>query len=586
MSAQQATPQEFDFQKIAEESCKVLDSFMEQHDMGLESVGHINRAFFDMAEKWMQDPTQAIHRQVELYQSYIDLWGNIAERMLGNTPEPLATPQKGDRRFHDKAWEENFVFDYIKQSYLLTSNWVTDNIRDTKGVDDQTRRKVDFYTRQWLDALSPTNFPITNPEVIQKTVESKGENLVKGLKNLLRDLERGDGKLKISMTDYDAFEIGKNIAVTEGSVVYQNDLIQLIQYKPKTEKVSEKPLLVFPPFINKFYILDLQKENSFVKYAVEECGQTVFMVSWKNVDESYRNYGWEEYIQQGVLDAVEQVLAITKQPDLNAIGYCIGGTLLSSTLAYMSKKKDKRINSATFFTTLMDFTDAGEMGVFIDDDQVSNIERGMKQKGYLCGSEMAGTFSMLRSNDLIWSFVINNYMLGQDPFPFDLLYWNDDPTRLPEKLHSFYLNNMYLQNNLVKKNKLTLLGEKIDLSQISQPIYMVSAINDHITPWKSCFAPMNNMKGDVRFILGKAGHVAGVACPPGNPKRAYWAGSVNTDDSDEWLADAEKNNDSWWVDWNSWINERSGKKVVPPKTAGDAKHKVLMPAPGTYVKEV
>lgn len=577
-----------DMKKIGEESQKVLEKFMSDHDEALEGTTHITKAFVELAEKWTTNPEAMIQKQLELYQSYLSLWANMAERMMGKEVSPVVSPTRDDRRFKAEEWENNLVFDYLKQSYLLTCNWVVDQIQTTNDVSPQAKAKVDFYTRQFLDAMSPTNFPLTNPEVLQKTVETKGENLIKGLKNLLSDMERGGGKLRISMTDYDAFEVGKNLATTEGAVVYQNRMFQLIQYKPKGKQVYEKPLLISPPWINKFYILDMQEKNSFVRYAVEECGLQVFMISWKNPDETYRDVGWEEYMKEGILEAVDQTLAITGQKDLNMIGYCIGGTLLTTTLAYMAKKKDKRINSATYFTTLMDFTNAGELSLFTDEEQISNLEKKMEKQGYLDGKEMATTFAMLRSNDLIWSFVINNYMMGADPFPFDLLYWNDDPTCMPAKMHSFYLRNMYLENNLVKKDKIKLLGEKIDITQIDQPIYMVGAINDHITPWESCFSPLHTMKSeDITFVLGKAGHVAGVACPPGNPKRAFWEGKVTSKESnpEKWLAKQEMKNDSWWPDWKNWVGKKSGKKVTSPTKLGDAKHKIIEAAPGSYVKE-
>lgn len=583
----QQTPPQIDLQKLGTETTQMLEKFFNEQQENMTGSKHIFDAFSNFTKQWASNPEQMIQMQVNLYQSYLKLWSNMAERMMGNeNVEPAVVPTRGDHRFKAEEWTNNAVFDFIKQSYLLTSNWVIENVQNTQGMDDEEKNKVDFYTRQFLDALSPTNFPLTNPEVLKKTIETNGDNLIKGLENLLNDLQRGDGKLRISMTDYDAFEVGKNIATTEGAVVFENRMFQLIQYTPKGPRVHERPLLIAPPFINRYYILDLQKKNSFVRYCVEECEQNTFMISWKNPDESYAEVGWEEYAEEGILEAVNQVMQVTGSKDVNAIGYCIGGTLLSSVLAALAKKKDNRIHSATFFTTLMDFTDAGEIKVFIDEEQVQGIEKRM-EKGYLDGSEMAATFAMLRSNDLIWSFMINNYMLGQDPFPFDLLYWNDDPTRLPRKMHSYYLRNMYLQNNLVKKDKLSVLGEKIDLTQLDLPIYMVGAINDHITPWQSCFAPLSSMKSkDITFTLGKAGHVAGVACPPGNPKRAFWSGKVTKSSTAEaWLEKQEMQNDSWWTGWKDWIAERAGKKVPSPKALGGTKNKVVEPAPGRYVRE-
>lgn len=573
---------------IGEESAKIMKHFMEKHGevgLGMGSMNSVVKAFMALNEKMMANPEKIVQMQLDWYQKQLALWANVAERMMGKTPTPVATPEKGDRRFNHEDWTQNMVFDFMKQSYLLTANWMLDNVRSVEGLDPKTREKVDFYVRQFIDAAAPTNSPFTNPEVLRKTMETGGKNLVQGLQNLLHDLERGKGQLRISMTDRDAFEIGKNIAVTEGEVVFRNRLIEIIQYTPKTPKVHARPLLISPPWINKYYILDMRPENSFVRYCVEDCGLQTFIISWKNPDSSYKDVGFDTYMKEGILEAIEQVLAITGQKDLNMIGYCIGGTLLSATLAYMAKKKDKRVNSATFFTTLMDFTEAGELGIFIDEEQVTDLEKRMNDRGYLDGSEMAATFSMLRSNDLIWSFVVNNYLLGQDPFPFDLLYWNDDNTRMPCAMHSYYLRNMYLQNNLVKKDKLSLLGEKIDISLIDQPIYMVSAKSDHITPWKSCYAPMNKLKSKVRFILGNSGHVAGVANPASNPRGYFWAGDVNTDDSEKWLAGQKQTEGSWWPDWKEWVKKLSGEEVAAPKKLGDAKHPPLCPAPGTYVKE-
>ena len=415
-------------------------------------------------------------------------------------------------------------------------------------------------------------------------METKGENLIRGLNNLLGDLKRGNGQLKISMTDYDAFKVGENIATTAGQVVFRNKMFELIQYTPQTEKVHERPLLISPPWINRFYILDLQEKNSFVKFALEQ-GFQVFMISWKNPDASYKDVSWNDYVQQGINTAIDTTLDITGQKDLNMIGYCIGGTLLASTLAVHAKKKDKRVNSATFFTTLIDFSEAGELGVFIDEPQVKSLEKKMNERGYLDGAEMAQTFSLLRANDLIWSFVVNNYLMGETPFPFDLLYWNDDPTKMPCAMHSYYLRNMYIENNLIEKDKLELDGEKVDISQIDLPTYYVTAINDHITPWTGCYAPLHKFKQAPNFILSKAGHVAGVVNPPGHGKRAFWKAPVNGKNPEKWQQSAKFEEGSWWPDWSQWLAERSGAKVAAPKKAGNTKHKPLAPAPGTYVVE-
>ena len=378
----------------------------------------------------------------------MSLWQGSMLRLMGAHATPVAVPAKGDKRFKHEDWHEHFLFDYIKQSYLITARWMHDQVASVEGLDDQTKKKVDFFTRQYIDALAPSNFALTNPEVFRETVASGGQNLVKGLNNLLDDIERGGGQLKISMTDAKAFELGVNIATTPGKVVFQNDLMQLIQYEPTTKKVWKRPLLVIPPWINKYYILDLREKNSFLRWAVGE-GMTVFVISWVNPDEKLAHKNFEDYLTEGTLAALDAIAKVTGEDDANVIGYCLGGTLLAAMLGHLvAKKDDKRIASATFMTSLIDFTAAGELDVFIDEAQVASLEKRMNERGYLEGSEMATTFNMLRANDLIWSFVINNYLLGRDPFPFDLLHWNCDSTRMPAAMHSYYLRNMYMKNLL------------------------------------------------------------------------------------------------------------------------------------------
>src|ERR1700761_651155 len=414
------------------------------------------------------------------------LWSTTPQRFLGGKSEPVAEPAPGDRRFKDAAWQESTLFDYIKQSYLLSARWLQSTVREVDGLDDKTARKIDFYTRQFVDAMAPSNFVLTNPEVLRATIESGGENLVNGLKHVLEDLDRGKGKWMIRMTDLDAFKVGGNIAVTPGKVVYQNDLMQLIQYVPTTAKVHQRPLLIIPPWINKYYILDLRPDNSFVKWAVSQ-GHTVFVISWVNPDEQLAQKTFEDYMKDGYLAALDAIEAATGEREVNAIGYCLGGTLLACTLAYMAAKGDNRIKTATFFVTMMDFQEAGELGVFIDEEQLQALEDKMNKRGYLEGSEMATTFNMLRANDLIWSFVVNNYLLGNDPFPFDLLYWNADSTRMPARMHSFYLRKMYQENLLRLPGGIELDGIPIDLTKIKTPAYFLSTREDHIAPWKSTY---------------------------------------------------------------------------------------------------
>ena len=427
----------------------------------------------------MADPSRLVQAQLSLWNDYLTLWQRTAQRFLGGDAQPMIEPSAGDRRFRDAAWTENTLFDFIKQSYLLTARWMQSTVRDVEGIDERTARKVDFYTRQFVDALAPSNFLMTNPEALRATIETKGENLLDGLKNLLDDLERGKGHLAIKMTDMEAFRIGENIAVTPGKVVYQNDLMQLLQYEPTTENVKRRPLLIIPPWINKFYILDLRPSNSFIRWAVSQ-GHTVFVISWVNPDEHLAAKTFTDYMLEGPLVALDAIEQATGERDANVIGYCLGGTLLASTLAYMAVKRDNRIKSATYLVTMVDFAEAGELSVFIDEEQLSALEERMNTKGYLEGRDMATTFNMLRANDLIWSFVVNNYLLGKSPFPFDLLYWNADSTRMPAAMHSFYLRNMYQENLLVKPGGITLDGVPIDLRKIQDAVlFAVDARGPH-----------------------------------------------------------------------------------------------------------
>ena len=455
-------------------------------------------------------------------------------------------------------------------------------VSEVEGLDPKTAQKVDFYTRQFIDAMSPSNFVMTNPEVLRKTAETGGENLLKGLSNLLGDLERGKGQLKIKMTDTEAFSVGGNIGVSPGKVVFQNELMQLIQYDPTTEKVLKRPLLIGPPWINKFYILDLRPRNSFVRWATSQ-GHTVFVISWINPDERLAEKNFEDYMQQGYLAALDAIEAATGEREVNAIGYCLGGTLLAATLAYMAVKGDDRIKTATFFVTMMDFAEAGELGVFIDEEQLQALEEKMNKRGYLEGSEMSTTFNMLRANDLIWSFVVNNYLLGNDPFPFDLLYWNADSTRMPAKMHSFYLRNMYQANLLKDPGGIELSGVGIDLGRIETPSYFLSTREDHIAPWKSTYSGTQLLGGKKRFVLAASGHIAGVVNPPEGGKYNHWINEALPPDPDAWLAGATELAGSWWPDWHRWILAH-GKAQVAARVPGDGTLPALEDAPGSYVK--
>jgi polyhydroxyalkanoate synthase len=568
--------------RIAEQSQRLVNNFVAQQgtEFGMTDSTNIGNTFLELTTRMMADPAKMMEAQMALWQGYMELWQSTSQKMMGQSVEPVVSPDHDDRRFRGDDWEENVLFDYIKQSYLLSARWLQNTVREVDGLDDKTAKKVDFYTRQFVDAMAPSNFVMTNPKVLRETIDTKGENLVKGLKNLLDDMERGGGQLRIRQTDEDAFELGRNIALTPGKVVFQNDLMQLIQYEPATEKVDKRPLLIMPPWINKYYILDLQPENSLIKWCVEQ-GLTVFVVSWVNPDEKLAKKTFEDYMLEGPLAALDAIEQATGARDANVIGYCLGGTLLASTLAYMAAKGDKGFKSATFFTALVDFADPGELGVFIDEEQLASLEERMDADGYLDGAAMANTFNMLRANDLIWSFVVNNYLMGRDPFPFDLLYWNADSTRMPAAMHSFYLRNMYQENKLVQPGGIELDGVPIDLRRIEVPAMILSTREDHIAPWKSTYAATQLYKGPIKFCLAGSGHIAGVVNPPVPEKYGYWTNKENPADADEWLAGAEENTGSWWPEWRKWVKKHAGGSI-PARTPGDGKLKVIEAAPGSY----
>jgi polyhydroxyalkanoate synthase len=507
----------------------------------------------------------------------------MTARLLGGAEPALVEPTNDDRRFKDPDWQENLVFDYIKQSYLMTARWMQETVHDVEGLDDKIAQKVDFHTRQFVDAMAPSNFLMTNPQVLKATAESGGENLLKGLKNLLDDLERSKGQLSIKMADTDAFQVGGNIATTPGKVIYQNDLMQLIQYSPTTKTVHRRPLLIVPPWINKFYILDLREKNSFIKWAVSQ-GITLFVVSWVNPDEELAQKNFADYMLEGPIAALDGIEQATGECEVNAIGYCIGGTLMSATLAYMAARGDGRIKSITFFTTMVDFEEPGELGVFIDDEQLKALEKRMSQDGYLDGSEMSGTFNMMRANDLIWSFVVNNYLLGKDPFPFDLLYWNSDSTRMPAVMHSFYLRKMYQENRLVEPGGINLDSVEIDLRTIKIPSFILSAQDDHIAPWRSTYRATQLYQGPVRFCLAGSGHIAGVINPPADPaKYGYFSNNRKAKTWEKWLEGATWHDGSWWPEWKKWLAHHSGGSATA-RIPGDSGLPVIENAPGSYVQ--
>jgi len=574
--------------EIAEKSQRLVADFLSrqgaqaggEEGIGLANPMAIGAAFLEMTQRMMLDPARLAEAQASLWNDYMRLWQQTAQRFLGGAAEPVIEPPPEDRRFRDQAWSDNTLFDFIKQSYLMTARWLQGAVRQVEGLDAHTARKVDFYTRQFVDAMAPSNFVLTNPEVLRATIESRGENLVNGLKNLLDDLERGKGHLAISMTDHAAFRIGENVAASPGKVVYQNDLMQLIQYAPTTATVKRRPLVIIPPWINKFYILDLRPENSFIRWAVGQ-GQTVFVISWVNPDEKLAAKTFEDYMREGPLAALAAMEAATGERTANVIGYCLGGTLLAATLAYMATKRDARVTCATYFVTMVDFAEAGELSIFIDEEQLQALEQRMKKKGYLEAREMHGTFNMLRANDLIWSFVVNNYLLGKQPFPFDLLYWNADSTRMPAAMHSFYLRRMYQQNLLVKPGGITLAGVPIDLRKVKVPAFLLSTREDHIAPWRSTYAATQIYGGPVKFVLSASGHIAGVVNPPGS-KYGHYENDENPPTAEEWLAGATQHADSWWPVWERWVAQYAGGEV-PARQPGDGKLKAIEDAPGSYV---
>ena len=580
---------------IAQRSQVLVQNFMNRSaadptkgGIGMADVTSIGGAFLELTTKMMAEPQKLMEAQVGLWRDYMELWRNATLSALGHeATSPVVKPEPSDKRFNDPAWQEIQVFDFIKQSYLLTTRWMQSTVADVQGLDPHTKHKVEFFTRQFTDALAPTNFAMTNPAVLKATAESKGENLIKGLQNLLEDLEKGNGKLRVSMTDEEAFTVGVNVAATPGKVVAETPLMQLIQYTPTTATVKETPVVIIPPWINKFYILDLREKNSLVKWLTDQ-GYTTFIVSWINPDASLAETTFDDYMIKGAIAAKEAALAATGAKQTHMVGYCIGGTLLASSLSYLKTKKDTSVASATYFVTLTDFKEPGDLGVFIDEEQVSGIERRMAETGYLDAADMAMSFNMLRANDLIWSFVVSNYLLGKEPFPFDLLYWNADSTRMPRAMHSFYLRKMYLENKLSTPGGISLDGVPIDLRTVDVPTYMISCREDHIAPWKSTFSATQLFSGPTRFVLSGSGHIAGVVNAPAANKYGYWTNDKTPSVSkpqtpDAWLAGATEHAGSWWTDWDSWLRPQSGDDV-PARKPGDGKLKVIEDAPGRYVK--
>lgn len=574
--------------RVFEQAAAIARLAAERPDMAKQEaenqvtpVEQVTKTLGAVAQSYLSDPRKLMEAQMQLWQVYGQLWQSAWLRLMGQEAPPVAQPDRTDRRFKDKDWQENTVFDFLKQFYLVTARWAQDMVKNAEGIDDHTRLKARFYVEQIANALSPSNFAMTNPEVLRATLATNGANLIEGLKHLEEDMKTPDGRLRIRQTDLDAFEVGKNLATTPGKVVFRNATFELIQYAPATEKTYEIPLLIVPPWINKFYILDLTPKKSFVRWAVEQ-GFTVFIVSWVNADEEQSRKSFSDYMRDGFLAAVQAVQDATGTAKVNVIGYCIGGTLTAASLGYMAAKNDERINAATFFTTQVDFEKAGDLLVYVDEEQVKWIEGRMAEKGYLPGRRMADAFNLLRSNDLIWSYVVNNYLLGKEPMPFDLLYWNSDSTRMPAGVHSFYLRECYLQNKL-SQGRMVLDNVRIDLRKVKVPVYNLAARDDHIAPLASVFRVGQFMGGETRLVVAGSGHIAGVVNPPEAHKYQYWTNDVKAATLDDWLKSAKEHPGSWWPDWCSWLAARSGAEIPAPQP-GDGKLSVIEDAPGAYVR--
>jgi polyhydroxyalkanoate synthase len=570
--------------RLMEEGTKALGGFLDLSKSAAAPSAldwaEAARLFSAVAQPWMAQPARLVAAQGELLASYMQLMANTAQRALGAEVPPVVEPERGDNRFADPEWSRNPYFDFWKQAYLITSRWLEDMLDKTEGLDERTRQRASFFLKQIVTALSPSNFPLTNPVVMRETAATSGENLVRGMENFVHDMKRSSALLNISQTDTEAFEVGRNVATTPGKVIFQNDLMQLIQYAPTTDKVRERPLLIVPPWINKFYILDLGPEKSFIRFMVSK-GFTVFVVSWVNPDERHADKTFEDYMREGILAATDATLRETGADKVNAIGYCVGGTLLATTLAYLAARGEEPFASATFFAAQVDFTKAGDLMVFIDDAQLKALEEMMAERGYLEAGRMAAVFNMLRPKDLIWPYVVNNYLLGKKPIPFDLLFWNQDSTRLPAANHKFYLREFYKENKLAR-GQMTIGGVRLDLGAVKLPIYELCAKEDHIAPAKSVFIGSRLFGGPVTFVLAGSGHIAGVINPPNKTKYQYWTNNNRAATLEAWIEGAEEHPGSWWPHYAEWLTQHSGG-LVPARTPG-AKLGTIEDAPGSYVK--
>ncbi len=576
--------------RMVEEGGKALAAYLKPREEGrikdrrAEEITDMVKTLGHVMEYWMSDPQRAFDVQSRLAKSYLDLWASTVKRMAGEPAAPVAKPDPSDKRFADPEWSSNQFFDFLKQVYLLSTDWANKLVTDAQGLDARERHKAEFYIRQIANAVAPSNFVLTNPELLRETLSSNAENLVRGMQMLAQDIQAGGGDLRIRQSDSSRFEVGRNLALAPGKVIYQNELMQLIQYTPTTQKVLKVPLLIVPPWINKFYILDLSPDKSFIKWCVDQ-GVTVFCISWVNPDARLAERGFADYMREGPLQALDVVEQITGETRAHTIGYCVGGTLLAITLAYLAAKgRQDRVKSMTLFTAQVDFTYAGDLKVFAADEaQIAMVERQMEERGYLEGKKMANAFNLLRSNDLIWPYVINNYLKGREPMPFDLLYWNSDATRMPRANHSFYLRHCYLENTLAK-GEMELAGEHIDLKRVTVPTYNLATREDHIAPARSVYYGSSFLGGPVRFVLAGSGHIAGVVNPPYKQKYQHWTGAPpQGDDLETWLASAEERQGSWWPDWITWIKAQDAEET-DARPPGGGKFEPIEDAPGSYVK--
>jgi polyhydroxyalkanoate synthase subunit PhaC len=573
--------------RMVEEAGKAAANYLKPREEGKQTgdfdgfVTDAVRTLVKVGEYWMGEPERAAEAQNRLLAGYIGLWASSLKRMMGEPAEPAAEPGERDRRFADPAWRSNQFFDFLKQFYLISSRWAEAMAEDAEGLDPHTRRKAIFYVKQIASALAPPNFAFTNPEVLRQTLASDGDNLVRGMHMLAEDIKAGHGALKIRQSDASKFKLGKTLATTPGKVIHQNDVCQLIQYEATTKTVLKRPLLVVPPWINKFYILDLTAEKSFIRWCVGE-GHTVFVISWVNPDRRQAKKSFAHYMREGIFESLDVIEAITGERQVNAAGYCVGGTLLSIALAYAAATGDTRIASATLFATQVDFSEAGDLKVFVDEEQIAAIEKTMSVRGYLEGRNMHAAFNMLRPDDLIWPYVIANYFKGEQPSPFDLLYWNSDTTRMPAANHSFYLRNCYLDNKLAK-GEMEIAGVALDLGKIAIPVFTLATREDHIAPPRSVFLGAILFRGKVTYVLAGSGHIVGVVNPPSRNKYQYWTGPAPKGEFDAWLARAKEHPGSWWRYWQGWIEKRD-KTRVPARPIGNRKYKPIEDAPGSYVR--